>query len=119
MFQHKIEKIIYNIFQILKLLLNHIVESFPEITSLQYIINTKANDTIYDQKVVCYHGKNYIMEEMEGLNFKVTAKSFYQTNSEQAYELCRITRNIAGLNGDEVVYDSYTGTGTIDLSGYQ
>ena len=98
-----------------ELLLNHIVESFPEITSLQYIINTKANDTIYDQKVVCYHGKNYIMEEMEGLNFKVTAKSFYQTNSEQAYELYRITRNFAGLKGDEIVYDLYTGTGTIAL----
>lgn len=98
-----------------ELLLNHIVESFPEITSLQYIINTKANDTIYDQKVVCYHGKDYIMEEMEGLNFKVTAKSFYQTNSEQAYELYRITRNFAGLKGDEIVYDLYTGTGTIAL----
>ena len=98
-----------------ELLLNHIVESFPEITSLQYIINTKANDTIYDQKVVCYHGKDYIMEEMERLNFKVTAKSFYQTNSEQAYELYRITRNFAGLKGDEIVYDLYTGTGTIAL----
>lgn len=98
-----------------KLVLDHIIKTFPEITSLQYIINPKANDTIYDQNVICYHGKDHIMEEMEGLKFKITAKSFYQTNSEQAYELYKITRNFADLNGNEIVYDLYTGTGTIAL----
>ena len=87
--------------------------SFPEITSLQYVINPKGNDTIYDQEVVCYHGRNYILEEMEGLQFKINAKSFYQTNSEQAYNLYKITRDFAELTGNELVYDLYTGTGTI------
>lgn len=96
-----------------ELLLHHLVEKFPEITSLQYIINTKANDTIYDQEVVCYSGNDYIVEEMEGLKFRINAKSFYQTNSEQAYELYKITRDFAGLTGKELVYDLYTGTGTI------
>lgn len=96
-----------------ELLLNHIKDAFPEITSLQYVINSKGNDTIYDQEVICYHGKDHIEEEMEGLRFKINAKSFYQTNSEQAYELYKITRNFAGLTGEELVYDLYTGTGTI------
>lgn len=96
-----------------ELLLNHIKDAFPEITSLQYVINSKGNDTIYDQEVICYHGKDHIEEEMEGLRFKINAKSFYQTNSEQAYELYKITRNFAGLTGKELVYDLYTGTGTI------
>ena len=96
-----------------ELLLDHLKDTFPEITSLQYVVNGKANDTIYDQEVVCYHGKDHIFEEMEGLRFKINAKSFYQTNSEQAYELYKITREFAGLNGDELVYDLYTGTGTI------
>lgn len=96
-----------------ELLLNFIRERFPMITSLQYVINTKLNDTIYDQEVVCYHGRDYILEEMEGLQFRVNAKSFYQTNSEQAYELYSILRDFAGLTGEELVYDLYTGTGTI------
>ncbi|TPV32479.1 23S rRNA (uracil(1939)-C(5))-methyltransferase RlmD [Paucihalobacter ruber] len=96
-----------------KALLDYLNESFKEITSLQYVINEKANDTIYDQEVVCYKGKDYITEEMEGLQFKITAKSFYQTNSKQAYELYKITRDFAGLTGSELVYDLYTGTGTI------
>jgi len=96
-----------------ELLLNHLVSTFPEITSLQYVINEKANDTIYDQEVICYHGRDHIFEEMEGLKFKINAKSFYQTNSEQAYELYKITRDFAGLTGNELVYDLYTGTGTI------
>ena len=87
--------------------------NFPEITSLQYIINGKANDTIYDQDVICYHGRDHIFEEMEGLRFKINAKSFYQTNSDQAYNLYKITRDFAGLTGKELVYDLYTGTGTI------
>ena len=96
-----------------ELLLDFMVEKFPEITSLQYIINQKANDTIYDQDVICYWGEDHIFEEMEGLRFKINAKSFYQTNSKQAYELYKIARDFAALKGDEVVYDLYTGTGTI------
>lgn len=93
-------------------LLEHLKKHF-DITSLLYCINSKANDTLYDQKIICYHGKNYITEEMEGLNFKINAKSFFQTNTEQAYELYKITREFAGLKGKELVYDLYTGTGTI------
>ena len=96
-----------------ELLLDHIYEQFPQITSLQYVINIKANDTIYDQKIQLYKGRDYILEEMEGLKFSINAKSFYQTNSDQAYELYSITRDFAGLNGNEIVYDLYTGTGTI------
>jgi 23S rRNA (uracil1939-C5)-methyltransferase len=95
------------------LLLEHLKAEFPEITSLQYIINEKANDTIYDQDVVLFNGRDHIFEEMEGLKFKISAKSFYQTNSAQAYELYKITRDFAGLTGEELVYDLYTGTGTI------
>ncbi|MBP2832808.1 23S rRNA (uracil(1939)-C(5))-methyltransferase RlmD [Aquimarina sp. U1-2] len=96
-----------------ELLLEYIASEFPEITSLQYVVNSKGNDTIYDQDVVCYRGKDHIEEEMEGLRFKINAKSFYQTNSNQAYELYKVTRNFAGLTGNELVYDLYTGTGTI------
>lgn len=94
-------------------LLDHIKEQFPEITSLMYVINSKANDTITDQEVVCYSGRDHILEEMEGLSFKIGPKSFYQTNSEQAYELYKITRDFANIKKNEVVYDLYTGTGTI------
>lgn len=94
-------------------LLNFILEKFPEVTSLQYTINAKPNDTLYDQEVVCYHGKPVIEEEMEGLRFPIHAKSFYQTNSAQAYELYKIVREFAGLTGKELVYDLYTGIGTI------
>ena len=96
-----------------ELLLNHLTESFPEITSLQFVINKKQNDTIYDQEIICFTGRDHIIEEMEGLQFKINAKSFYQTNSEQAYELYKVARNFAGLTGKELVYDLYTGTGTI------
>jgi 23S rRNA (uracil1939-C5)-methyltransferase len=96
-----------------ELLLDYMGETFPEITSLQYVVNEKANDTIYDQEVICYKGDDHIFEEMEGLQFKINAKSFYQTNSDQAYELYKITRDFAGLSGNELVYDLYTGTGTI------
>ena len=94
-------------------LLNHIAEKFPAITSLIYIINGKANDTITDQKIHVFKGKDFIFEEMEGLKFKIGPKSFYQTNSEQAYNLYRIVRDFAALTGNESVYDLYTGTGTI------
>ena len=96
-----------------ELLLNHLTSTFPELTSLQYVINSKGNDTIYDQEVICFSGRDHIFEEMEGLQFKINAKSFYQTNSDQAYELYKITRDFASLTGNEIVYDLYTGTGTI------
>ena len=96
-----------------ELLLDHIYEKFPQITSLQYVVNNKANDTLYDQNIKLYKGRDYILEEMEGLKFSINAKSFYQTNSDQAYELYKITRDFAGLSGNEIVYDLYTGTGTI------
>ncbi len=99
--------------QQINLLMEQIKNQFPEITSLQYIVNNKQNDTIYDQEVILYSGRNHIFEEMEGLRFKINAKSFYQTNSAQAYELYKITRDFAGLTGNELVYDLYTGTGTI------
>lgn len=94
-------------------LLDHLIEKFPEISSLMYVINEKGNDTILDQEVICYKGEDHIFEEMEGLKFKIGPKSFYQTNSEQAYELYKVARDFAGLTGSEVVYDLYTGTGTI------
>jgi 23S rRNA (uracil1939-C5)-methyltransferase len=96
-----------------EMLLDFIFEKFPEITSLQYVINSKANDTLYDQDIKLYKGRDYILEEMEGLHFSINAKSFYQTNSDQAYELYKVTRDFAGLTGNEIVYDLYTGTGTI------
>ncbi len=94
-------------------LLDHIVQEFPQVTALLYVINKKQNDTIYDQDVCCYHGRDHIFETMEGLRFKINAKSFYQTNSEQAYLLYKIVREYAGLTGKELVYDLYSGTGTI------
>ncbi|MEE9364684.1 MAG: 23S rRNA (uracil(1939)-C(5))-methyltransferase RlmD [Cellulophaga sp.] len=95
------------------LLLDYLKVEFPEITALLYVVNPKQNDTIYDQEIVCYAGRDHIFEEMEGLKFKINAKSFYQTNSQQAYKLYKITRDFAGLTGNELVYDLYTGTGTI------
>ena len=94
-------------------LLQHLADRFPQITSLLYVINSKCNDTITDQEIHCFKGAEAIYEEMEGLRFKIGPKSFYQTNSEQAYELYKVARNFAELTGDELVYDLYTGTGTI------
>jgi len=94
-------------------LMEHLKVGFPEITSLLYIINQKKNDTIFDQDVLTYAGRDYIFEEMNGLKFKIGAKSFYQTNSLQAHELYKITKEFAGFKGDELVYDLYTGAGTI------
>jgi 23S rRNA (uracil1939-C5)-methyltransferase len=96
-----------------ELILDHIYDKFPQITSLQFVVNNKANDTLYDTNIQLYKGRDYILEEMEGLKFSINAKSFYQTNSDQAYELYKITRDFAGLTGAETVYDLYTGTGTI------
>ena len=94
-------------------LLEHLHQTFPEIISLLYVENLKFNDTIGDQKIKCYFGQDYIMEQMEDLQFKVGPKSFYQTNTEQAYELYKVAREFAELTGNELVYDLYTGTGTI------
>lgn len=94
-------------------LMEAVAKEFPEITSLMYVINLKVNDTISDQEVITYDGLPYIEEEMEGLRFRVGPKSFYQTNSRQAHELYKVARNFAELTGKELVYDLYTGTGTI------
>ncbi len=106
--------------KLIKVLLEKIADKFPEITSLLYVINLKLNDTISDQTIHSFKGPEYIEEEMEGLSFRVNAKSFYQTNSRQAYELYKVARRYAGLDrkmdGDgnlPLVYDLYTGTGTI------
>lgn len=90
-----------------------IAAEFPEITSLLYVVNQKVNDTIADQEVITYRGRDYINEEMEGLQFRIGPKSFYQTNSLQAYELYKVARRMAYLKPDNLVYDLYTGTGTI------
>ena len=94
-------------------LLQHLADEFPEITSLLYVDNHKANDTFADQTVHCFRGTDFIYETMEDLKFKVGPKSFYQTNTEQAYELYSVARRFASLTGTELVYDLYTGTGTI------
>ena len=96
-----------------ELLMEFVKSTFPQITSLLYILNQKKNDTIFDQDIEIYKGRDHIFEEMEGLKFKIGAKSFYQTNSAQAYELYKVTKEFAELKGDELVYDLYTGAGTI------
>ena len=105
----------------IRLVLDHLKEQFPQITSLMYVVNTKCNDAWSDLPCRCWSGKDHIYEEMEGLRFKVGPKSFYQTNSKQAYTLYKYARQFAGLNPDgaaaqgekPLVYDLYTGTGTI------
>lgn len=97
----------------IKSLLDAMCTEFPEITSLLYVINLKVNDTIGDQEVLCHSGSEYIYEEMEGLKFRIGPKSFYQTNSEGAYQLYKVARQFADLDGSQLVYDLYTGTGTI------
>jgi 23S rRNA (uracil1939-C5)-methyltransferase len=94
-------------------LLQHIADKFPQITSLMYLDNQKCNDTIGDQEILVFKGTDHIFELMEDLKFKVGPKSFYQTNTEQAYHLYSIAREFAALTGNEMVYDLYTGTGTI------
>ena len=100
-----------------KKILNHVAEIFPQITSLQYIINPKRNDTIFDLDVNVFKGQDHITEVMQmpdkELKFKISAKSFYQTNSDQAFELYKVANSFAALTGNELVYDLYTGTGTI------
>ena len=94
-------------------LLQHIADKFPQITSLLYLDNQKCNDTIGNQEILVFKGEDHIFELMEDLKFKVGPKSFYQTNTEQAYHLYSVARNFAALTGNEMVYDLYTGTGTI------
>lgn len=103
----------YNDPEKINLLMNHLKRTFPEITSLLYIVNEKKNETFFDLPVVTFSGEGFIHEEMEGLKFRIGPKSFYQTNSKQAYELYKVARDFADLQGVEVVYDLYTGTGTI------
>jgi 23S rRNA (uracil1939-C5)-methyltransferase len=99
--------------EVIEKLLNHIADKFPQITSLQYVINPKRNDTIGDLEIKLFKGNDSIYENMEGLKFKIGPKSFYQTNSDQAYELYKVTRDFAAIKDTDVVYDLYTGTGTI------
>lgn len=94
-------------------ILRAVADRFPDLTSLMYTVNTKVNDTFGDLEIRLFKGKEYIEEEMEGLRFRIGPKSFYQTNSLQAHELYKVARNFAGLTGKELVYDLYTGTGTI------
>lgn len=94
-------------------LLDFIAERFPQVTSLMYVVNSKRNDSLNDQNPILYKGDNHITDVMDGLKFRIGPKSFYQTNSKQALELYRIVRDFAGLHGNEIVYDLYTGTGTI------
>ena len=96
-----------------KALMQHIADKFPQITSLMYLDNQKCNDTIGDQEILTFKGTDHIFELMEDLKFKVGPKSFYQTNTEQAYHLYSVAREFANLTGNELVYDLYTGTGTI------
>ena len=96
-----------------KALMQHVADKFPQITSLMYLDNQKCNDTIGDQEILVFKGTDHIFELMEDLRFKVGPKSFYQTNTEQAYHLYSVARELAGLTGNELVYDLYTGTGTI------
>lgn len=97
----------------IELLMKHLVARFPQITSLMYVINGKANDSIADLQPILYHGRPFMIEEMDNLKFEVGALSFYQTNSQQAYKLYCVARDFAALTGDEIVYDLYTGAGTI------
>ncbi len=103
----------YNDKTVIENLLTHICKQFPQLTSVHYVINSKRNDTISDLDIVLFKGKDSIYEKMENLQFKISPKSFYQTNSEQAYQLYRITRELASIQPTDIVYDLYTGTGTI------
>ena len=96
-------------------IMKHIQDNVPGITSLHYTINGKVNDTIYDQEVVCYSGKPYIEEKLENFTFKISPKSFFQTNTVQAEALYKVTREFAGLTGTEILYDLYCGTGSIGI----
>jgi len=98
-------------------MMQHIADTFPEITSLLYIVNQKRNDTIADQEVCVFRGRDYIWESMEGLRFKIGPKSFYQTNSEQAYELYKVAREFAGLTGTEMLLYKILGKNVLHIAG--
>ena len=104
---------VHNDIEKIHALMQAIADAFPQITSLLYVVNDKGNDTIFDREVLVFKGRDYIVEQMENLQFKIGPKSFYQTNSAQAYRLYSVVRHLADLQGDELVYDLYTGTGTI------
>ena len=93
--------------------LEAVKNKFPDLTSLMYVINPKKNETLYDQEIIVYSGRDHIFEQLEDLKFKIGPKSFFQTNSYQALKLYQVTREFAGLTGNEILYDLYTGTGTI------
>lgn len=99
--------------ELINTLMEFVAKEFPELTSLQYVINSKFNDSIYDQQVICFKGKDYIYEEMDGLKFKIGPKSFFQTNTAQALTLYRKTLEFASVMPEDIIYDLYTGTGTI------
>lgn len=96
-------------------LMQNLLAAFPQITTLLYTVNTKWNDSIYDLEPQVYHGKGYVVEKLEGLSFKISPKSFFQTNTQQAEKLYQVTRSFAGLTGQETVYDLYCGTGSIGI----
>jgi 23S rRNA (uracil1939-C5)-methyltransferase len=98
-----------------KALLEHVMNRFPTITTLLYTINTKWNDSLYDLEPVVYHGKGYVIEKLEGFQFKIGPKSFFQTNTKQGEQLYKVTRDFAELTGKETVYDLYCGTGSIGI----
>ena len=100
---------------IIEKVLKFLKSNFPEINSLLYCINKKANDSIYDQKIICFSGKPYIEEKIKRLKFKISAKSFFQTNIEQTENLYKIIETFCNLNGNEIVYDLYSGTGSIGI----
>jgi 23S rRNA (uracil1939-C5)-methyltransferase len=102
-------------YEVIEKLLQAVALKFPQITSLMYVINSKGNDTLNDLEIRLFKGSDHLIEKMEDLNFRISPKSFFQTNTEQAYKLYCITRDFAGLSGREIVYDLYTGTGTIAL----
>jgi 23S rRNA (uracil1939-C5)-methyltransferase len=105
----------YNKPKLMEEFLNSILNEFPNISSLLYVVNKKANDTLYDQKVVCYYGNDHIYEKIDNLKFKINAKSFYQTNSDQTKELYKIVKKFADVKSNEIVYDLYSGIGTISI----
>ena len=105
----------YNKTKLIETLLDKLLNEFPNITSLLYVINKKANDTIYDQKIICYYGNDHIFEKIDELRFKINAKSFYQTNSEQTKELYKIVEKFANIKSDEIIYDLYSGIGSISI----
>ena len=105
----------YNKPKLMEEFLNSVLSEFPNISSLLYVVNKKANDTLYDQKIVCYYGNDHIYETIGNLKFKINAKSFYQTNSDQTKELYKIVKKFANIKSNEIVYDLYSGIGTISI----